>query len=159
MMSIFIRCAWISLSLWVGGLSLFVGVVIPTSFRTFKKEEAGRFLEPLFPAVDRWALIWGTVAAGCLSLIFLRRHLEIRSLVIEIPVILMFLLTLHVTLVLHPQIWEVKRKLGLREFQGTAHGQTLQFAFNRLHRASVQLHLAILALGLLSLGLAPRFLR
>lgn len=152
-------CAAIALALWVGGLSLFIGVVIPVSFRSFGKPEAGRFLDPLFPAVDRWCLIWAAVTAGALFALFLNRHFALRSLVLEIPVGLMFVLTLYTTLILHPEIHEVKRKLQLPELQGTAHQQSIQFAFNRLHQRSVQLHGLILTLGLFSLGLTPRFLK
>jgi len=135
--------AAISLALWVGGLGLFIC----------------RFLDAIFPGVDRWGLVWGTAAMGALILLFLNRHFALRSLVLEVPVAVMYLVTLHLTLVLHPEIYELKRKLSLPEFQGTAHRQTIQFAFNRLHRLSVQLHGIILVLGLLSLGLTPRFLR
>lgn len=150
-MSIFRICAAIALALWVGGLSLFMGVVIPVSFHSFGKGEAARFLETLFPAVDRWCLVWAAVTVGVLF--------ALRSLVLEVPVGLMFVLTLYTTRILHPEIHEVKRKLQLPEFQGTAHQQSIQFAFNRLHQRSVQLHGVILTLGLLSLGLTPRFLK
>ena len=152
-------CASVGLALWVGGLCLFMAVVIPTAFRSFGKEEAGRFLEVLFPAVDRWCLVWGVVAVGALALLFLKRHFALRSLALEIPVGLMFVLTLYIGLVLHPEIHELKRKINLPEFQSSVHQQTMKFAFDRLHRVSVRLHGAILTLGLLSLGLTPRFLK
>ena len=152
-------CAWIGLALWIGGLTLFIGVVTPVAFKTFGKEEAARFVGVLFPAVDRWALIWSLVTAGSLARIFLNRHFALRSLALELPVGLMVVLTLYTSLILHPHIRELKRKIDLPEFQQTAHQQTIQFAFHRLHRCSVQIHGVILTLGLLSLGLAPRFLR
>ena len=130
----------IGLSLWVGGV-------------------AGRFLGFRFPPADRWACFWGAVTLGTLLLFFLNRHLVFSSLVFEFPVALMFFLTFHATFILHPQIRELKRKLNLPEFQQTAHQQTMQFSFNRLHRRSVLYHLLILLLGLLSLGLIPPFLR
>ena len=72
---------------------------------------------------------------------------------------LMFLLTLYTTLVLNPQIRELKRKMDLPEFQGTAHQQTIVFTFKRLDQRSVRLRAVLLALGLVSLGLVPSFLR
>ena len=81
------------------------------------------------------------------------------SLALMILVGLIFVLTLYLIVSLHPQIRELKRKLSLSEFQGTAHQQTIQFTFNRLHRRSVWMHLLILILGFLSLGFIPRFLQ
>jgi len=152
-------CAAISLSLWIGGLSLFVGVVVPAAFSAFQKEEAARFLGALFPSVDRWTLVWAAVTSGALFLVFLNRHLEPSSLVLELPVGVMFALTLYLGLILHPEIHDLKEKLDLPEFRGTAHQQTIQFAFERLHRRSVRLHGFLLFLGWLSLGLTPRFLK
>ncbi|MBI3333273.1 MAG: DUF4149 domain-containing protein [Candidatus Omnitrophica bacterium] len=152
-------CVSVALALWVGGLSLFVGTVIPVSFRSFKKEEAGRFLEVLFPAVDRWCLVWGAAAAGALFLLFRSRHLAPASLALELPVGLMFLLTLYVARVLHPEVHELKRKINLPEFEGSAHQQTMKFAFDRLYKVSVRLHGLLLLLGWFSLGLVPSFLR
>jgi len=151
-------CASIGLGVWVGGLTLWMGVVTPTVFRSLKKEEAGRFLGVLFPAVDRWASVWGLVSAGFLFLLFYGRHFEPRSLVLELPVLVMLILTLYCTFILHPQVRDLKGKLGREEFQGTAHLETVRFAFSNLHKRSVQLHLLILILGWFSLGLVPGFL-
>lgn len=158
-MQTFRICATISLALWVGALSLFAGVVTPVIFKTLKREEAGRLLGALFPAVDRWCLVWGAVTVGNLLAIFFNRHFEARSLVLEIPIAVMFWLTLHVNYVLHPQIRDLKRKIELPEFQGTAHQQAMQFSFQRLHRRSVRLHGIVLTLGLLCMGLLPGFLK
>ena len=148
----------IALALWVGGLSLFSLVVTPVSFRRLPKEEAGRFVGLLFPAVDRWAVVWGTIATLSLLVTFLNRHFAPRSLALEIPVGIMLLLSLHSAYILHPQIQELRRKMALPEFQGTAHLEKLRFAFSHLHRRSVQLHTVMLVLGWFSLGLLPRFL-
>ncbi len=159
-------CAFIGLALWIGGWALMIGVVTPVIFRAhnqepplIRREEAERLLGVLFPAVDRWTLVWGGVTAGTLAALFLNRHFEPRSLVIEIPVGLMFLLNLHSVVILHPQIRELKRKINLPHYQGTSHQQTMQNAFNRLHLRSVQLHGLLLFLGIFVLGLCPRFLR
>ncbi len=147
------------LSLWVGSLALFMGVVTPAIFKNLPKEEAGKVVGILFPAVDRWLLACAAVAVGSLFFLFLNRHFALSSLFLEIPVGLMVVLTLYTSLVLHPQIRELKRTMNLSSFQGTTHQQTIQFTFNRLHLRSVQLNTAILALGLLSLGLTPKFLK
>ncbi len=149
----------ISLSLWIGGSAFFAAVVTPAAFRSLGKEEVGRFLAAIFPAADRWACVCGAVAVLSLYPIFLDRHLETSSLVLELPVLFGLLLTCHNTLIVHPQIRELKRKMNLPEFQGTSHYQTIQFAFGRMHRLSVRLYLGALLLGLLSLGLTPAALK
>lgn len=63
------------------------------------------------------------------------------------------------TFVLHPELKELKRKIQLPEFHGTAHQKTIQFAVDRLQRRSVQLRWAIFTGGLLSLGLLPWLLK
>jgi len=155
---IFKICAWISLSLWIGGLVLWTAVVTPAAFRCFKKEEAGRFLRPLFPAVDRFLLVWALVAAGAIFLSFWNQHLSPQALALEVPVGVMSGLTVYLVEILHPQIRDLSKDLADSKYQGTAHLEKIRFAFNRLHRLSVRLHVIILTLGFLSLGLCPRVL-
>lgn len=157
-MPIFSITAAIALALWVGGLALFMGVVAPVSFRRFSKEEASRYLGALFPAVDRWMLVWTVVTCASLYGVFLRQHFAPRSLILELPVAAMAALTTYAGMILHPQIRDLKRKLALPELQGTAHQARLQFAFDRLHRLSVRVHGIILFLGLFALACASRLL-
>lgn len=157
-MEILKSCAAIALSLWVGGLTLFVGVVTPVSFRSLSREEAGRTIGLLFPAVDRWARVWSAVAVISLSGFYLGRHFQPRSLVLEIPVAVMAMLTGYLVFILHPQVREARQMLLQPEFQGTIHLEKYRFAFNRLHRASVRVHAVILFLGWLTLALVPNFL-
>ena len=81
------------------------------------------------------------------------------SLAFMILVSLILVLTLYLIVIRHPQIQELKRKMDLPEFQGTAHRQTIVFSFKRLHQRSVRLRAVLLVLGLVSLGLVPSFLR
>ena len=158
-MSAIKSCIFIGLGLWVGGLSLWMGVIAPVSFRLLGREEAGRILNALFPPVDRWLMTWAIVSAGSLFFYFLNRHFTPRSLVLELPVALMFCLNYYTAVVLHPQVRDLRRRLNLPEFQNTSHLEKIRFAFDRLHRRSVQLHAVILFLGWLTLGLVPTFLR
>ena len=145
----------LALALWVGGLAFFMLVVAPVSFRTLGKEEAGRILGFLFPVLDRWGLACGAAACMALYGVFLRRHFEPRSLLLEVPVAMMFLLTLHVAVILHPQIRDIRDRVARPEYEGTARQGRLQFVFRNLHRRSVQIHMGILALGLFSVGVFP----
>ena len=151
-------CLVLSLALWIGGLTLFVLAVIPAVFRSFPKEEAGRLVGLLFPPVERWVSVWALAALVVLLLRFHGRHLEPRSLVLEIPLIAAALLTFYSAWVVQPEAQDVKRRMDQPEFKGTAHLEKLRFSFNRLHRLSVRLHGAILFLGWLTLCLAARFL-
>lgn len=148
----------VALALWVGGLAILMAVVTPAAFRSLPKEEVGRYLGVLFPMANRWFLFWSATAMVALFFLFLNRHFHLRSLVIEIPLGLMFVLTVYASLILYPQIHDMKRKIHLPEFQGTAHQQTMTFAFNQLHMRSVQIHAAVLVLGIISLILTPKFL-
>ncbi len=149
-MEILKSCAAIALSLWVGGLTLFVGVVTPILFRSLSREEAGRTVGLLFPAVDRWACVWSAVAVISLA--------ATRSLVLEMPVAVMAGLTAYLVWILNPQIAEQRQLLDKPEFQGTVHAEKFRFGFNRLHRLSVRVHAVILFLGWLALALVPNFL-
>lgn len=155
---LFHTCASVGLGLWTGGLTLFFLVVTPASFRQLPKEEAGRWVGSLLPAVDRWSVVWGTVTCGSLFWVFLNRHFEPRSLALELPVLAMFLLTLHGAYVLHPQIQDLRRKIALPEYQGTARLEKFQFGFRHLHRNSVRLQMLNLVLGWYGLGVLPRIL-
>ena len=157
-MPIFSIMTAVALALWVGGLALFMGVVAPVSFRRFSREEACRYLAALFPAVDRWMLVWAGVTLASLYGLFLKQHFALRSLVLELPVAAMAALTYYAGVVLHPQIQDLRRRLALPELQGTAHQAKLEFAFGTLHRASVRVHAVILFLGLFSLACASRLL-
>ena len=68
-------------------------------------------------------------------------------------------LPLHVAFVLRPQIRELRRKMALPEFQGTAHQGTIRFALQRLERQGVRYRTAALLLALLGLGTALFFSR
>ncbi len=53
-------------------------------------------------------------------------------------------MALHFLFVLRPQIRESERKLHLPEFQGTAHQQTIRFAFRKLQRSCVRVRVLAL---------------
>lgn len=140
-MTVFSAGAAISLGLWVGGVS----------FGVWRRNVASA-------ALDRWGMIWGGAACFLLYMVFLGRHFAARSLFLELPVAVMFLLTLHAGVVLHPQITDLQRQIADPKYAGTARLMKLQYCFDRLRRRSGQLRGAILFLGWFSLGLMPRLL-
>ncbi len=157
-MNILKICTVVSLAVWVGGFIFFSGVMAPVLLRRLGQEEAERILDILSAGVDRWTLVWSTVAAGMIGLHFMDRHFALRSLVLELPILGMLLLTWYRGWILHPQLRDLKRRLKLPQFQGTAHLETVRFSCKRLERRSKQSTTAIVFLGLFSLGLIPGFL-
>ncbi len=144
-MEIFKTCASIGLGMWVGGLS----------FGGWRRDAD---TASAAAALDRWGMIWGSATCFFLYMVFLGRHFETRSLFLEVPVLVMALLTLHAVMVLHPQITDLRRQIADPKYAGTARLVKLQFCFDRLHRRSVQLRGAVLFLGWFMLGLVPRLL-
>ena len=108
------------------------------------------------PVLDRWAVMWGAAACFFLYMAFLGRHFFLRSLSVELPVAAMFLLTLHAKMVLHPQITDLRRQIAAPKYAGTVRLMKLQYCFDRLHRRSVELRGAMMALGCSSLALMLR---
>ena len=148
----------LALALWVGGVTLFWLVVAP-ALRRSGREEAGRVVSMLLPAVDRWSQVWGGVTAAALFGLFLHRHFHPRSLALELPVAIMATLTFYASHLLHPEIQDLRQRMTQPEFQGTVHLEKIRFSFNRLHRLSVRVKGLILFLGWLTLALIPSFLR
>ena len=140
-MPIFHACAIVSLSLWVGGVT----------FGVWRHEASEA-------PVDRWGTIWGASASLFLYMVFAGRHFLLRSLALELPVAVMFLLTLHGVMVLHPQIADLRRQMADPKYAATARLLKLKYCFDRLHLRSGQLRGAILFLGWFSLALTPKLL-
>ncbi len=46
-------CEWLALSVWVGGLLVIIGAVIPAVFNSFGMEPGGRFLTAVFDGYNR----------------------------------------------------------------------------------------------------------
>lgn len=46
-------CEWVALSIWVGGLLVIIGAVIPAVFNSFGMEPGGRFLTSVFDGYNR----------------------------------------------------------------------------------------------------------
>lgn len=108
--------------------------------------------------VDRWSVGWGTVTCIALAGALLNRHFEPASLALELPVGVMLLITLHGAYVLHPQIQDLRRKIALPEYAGTARLEKFEFCFRNLHRNSVRIQMVNLVLGWYCLGILPRTL-
>lgn len=157
-MSVFSVGTAIALGLWVGGWAFWVMAVTPALFRGMERQEAGRVVGILFPAVDRWIQTWAAATVVLALAAFPGRHFEVRSLFLEIPIGIMACLTWYLTVVIHPKARELKRRLHDPELQGTTRSEEIRFAFNRMHRRSVRIGGLLLLAGIFALGLAPRLL-
>lgn len=146
---------FVSVAFWLGGLMFWSFIVLPIAFKSFPKAEAGRFVSVIFPAADYWAVVFAVLTVTGLGGIFLGFYGTTEALMLEIPVGIMFLLTLHTAVVLHPRIQALRRKLQKQEFQETAHLDRIRFDFDRLHHRSVWIQMVIFILGFYVLGALP----
>ena len=116
---------------------------------------------PMTRRSDRWTLFWSLAAfaeaaafQGCQ-----RRHLDLHSLMVLVPLAVAFLLTLYAAFVTHPEIREHKRKMSFPEFAGSSHLKTIEFAHRRLQRKSEFLNRISIGVGVLNLILLAVFLK
>ena len=135
-------CASVALGFWIAGLS--------AAYWKGKIPSSG---------IDRWGMIWGGLTGLFLFRFFLNRHFEPRSLLVELPVAGMVLLTLHSAWIFQPQIADLQHRVADPKYAGTVHWEKLRLCFGNLRKRSVQLHGVILALGGLSLGLMAALFR
>lgn len=114
------------LALMLGGMSFFTLVLAPLAFRTFGREQAGRFLTPVFPLYYRLMAALGLMAAAVL--------VPLWAAAVAAGAGLAFL---ALALVLIPRI--ERYRLGRQAEEPVARA-----AFARLHRLSVIANMALL---------------
>jgi len=148
-----------ALGIWVGGMAVLGFVVAPTVFRSVPSRlQAGT----IFGAIlERFGPMQIGLAAVCLaSLIGLRLlgGLPNRAAVIRFGgVALMLVLVLVSHCYLAPTI--VREREGIANFDSIPAGTPQKAVFDRLHRTSVRLAVATLAIGvavLVCAGLGPK---
>jgi Domain of unknown function (DUF4149) len=139
------------LSIWVGSIVFFSVVVAPGIFRNLERGQAGELLSHLFPDYYLVGALCGGVALAVLVLLFLfdsgSRVMRLFQLAL---VALMLVASLYAGGILEGQIHR------LRAERVTAPGRMAREEagkrFERLHRRSVSLNLAVLGLGGVALG-------
>lgn len=67
------------------------------------------------------------------------------------------ILTLYLAVIVHPQIRDLRRRVALPEFQGTAHLVRLRFCLDQMNRLWIRVRAAVVALA--ALGVLLRVLQ
>lgn len=144
---------FLSLGTWVGSILYLSFVVAPGAFATLSsREQAGAVVAIALGRLHVLGLVAGVVYLG--ARVALTRTLGALARPAALAVILMLVLTLV------SQHWVSPRMAGLRKEMGsvdrTPENHPLRVEFNRLHRISVQLEVAVLLAGLAALFLTVR---
>ncbi len=144
---------FLSLGTWVGSILYLSFVVAPGAFATLSsREQAGAVVAIALGRLQVLGLVAGVVYLG--ARVALARTLGALARPAALAVILMLVLTLR------SQHWVSPRMAGLRKEMGsvdrTPENRPLRVEFNRLHRISVQLEVAVLLAGLAALFLTVR---
>ncbi len=144
---------FLSLGTWVGSILFLSFVVGPGAFSTLgSRDLAGAVVGMALGRLHVLGLIAGVIYLA--SRVALTRSLSALASAAALLVIVMLILTLV------SQYWVSPRMAQLREQMGsvdaTPQDNPLRIQFNRLHRISVQLEVAVLLAGLVALFLTVR---
>ena len=63
------------------------------------------------------------------------------------------MLALYLRVIVHPQVLDLRRRIALPEFQGTAHLVRLRFCLEQMTRLWARVRAAIVALAVLGIAL------
>lgn len=136
-----------SLFVWIGGITFFSFIVTPTLFKQIPKEMVTKVLEALFPKYYFMGYFCGAVAL----LTHLVGGFQIAGgfswYVLKLAVLIgMVVLTYYAGLVVYPEVHRLKTEVLAQE--GAEANPQLKADFDKMHRVSVLLNLAVLILGL-----------
>jgi hypothetical protein len=145
MNSVWHFCYNFTLSLWIGGISIFTFIITPVIFRSFERDMAGKIVGKLFPGYFTYNIVLSVLA---LILLLMVRSLFTKSgfnLSLAL-VICAVLINLFVSFKLHPDIKNVKQEI--HSFEAPAPDSPLRKKFGKLHAISASLNLLLLAEGI-----------
>jgi uncharacterized membrane protein len=136
-----------ALGIWVGGMAVLGFIVAPTVFRTVPSRlQAGTIFGSILERFGPMQIGLGVVCLAALVALRLLGGLPNRAAVIRFGgVALMLILVLISHCYVAPAI--VRERQGIVNFDSIPPGTPQKAAFDRLHRMSVQLAVATLALG------------
>jgi len=143
----------LSLSVWVGSVVFFSAVVAPDSFGVLGRSAAGTFLSRIFPHYYLLGTACGlaALAATVLLLLFDSGFRLLRAVQMAL-LVLMLAGNVYAGTILEGRLHRLReeREGALDRTQRAV----VERHFVRLHRRSVTLNLAVLALGVVGLGSA-----
>ena len=137
-----------ALGIWVGGMAVLGFIVAPTVFRTVPSRlQAGTIFGSILERFGPMQIGLAIVCLACLVALRLLGGLPNRAALIRFGgVAMMLILVLVSHCYLAPAI--VREREGIANFDSIPPGTPPKAVFDRLHRASVQVSVATLAIGL-----------
>ncbi len=144
-------CEWLALSLWVGGLLVIIGAVIPAVFNSFGMEPGGRFLTSVFDGYNRLVVAAAVMILGALAVrIFaLGESVTGAASVVRTELILLGLMLVMTIAIIG---WLGPKSVRLQELafatKGEAERKEAYQAFFRVHSIVRGLYLVNLGLGI-----------
>ena len=144
---------FLSLGTWVGSILYLSFVVAPGAFATLgSRDLAGAVVGMALGRLHLLGLLAGALYLA--SRVALARSLSALGSAAALLVVLMLLLTLISQYGVSPRLAALRVEMG--SVDATPQDNPLRVQFNRLHRASVQLEVAVLLAGLVALFLTVR---
>lgn len=141
------------LSLWVGGIFLFTFVVTPVIFKSYGRDMAGEIVGKLFPSYFLFSVIIALLSLALFLVSFQDRTIPGFNLSLLL-LIAAVVLSLYVSVRLHPEIKKVKQEIA--SFEKTSPDDQLRKKFRTLHGQSAILNLLMLADGIALLVISLR---
>ncbi len=139
---------FLSLGTWLGSIIYLSFVVAPGAFSTLgSRDQAGAVVGMALGRLHVLGLIAGVIFL--LSRILLARSISALVALAALAVILMLALTLISQYAVAPHMAHLRAAMG--SVDRTPEDHPLRVQFNRLHRASVRLEVAVLLAGLAAL--------
>lgn len=143
----------LSISVWIGSVVFFSAVVAPDAFGVLGRSAAGSFLSRIFPHYYLLGTACGLAAlAATVLLLLLDSGFRFLRAVQMAVLVLMLAGNVYAGTILEGRIHRLREEREAttdRTRRGVIDGD-----FARLHRRSVTLNLAVLALGMIGLGSA-----
>jgi len=143
----------LALAVWIGGLIVIVGAVIPAVFNTFGMEPGGRFLTRVFDGYNRLTVAAIVLLVGAMGW----QGWQGRGAAGPVPppdrletvlLTLMILSAVLIIAVLGPRTVTLQEQAFAAQAQGEAAKKAAYDAFFRLHMVVRALYLANLGLGM-----------
>jgi Domain of unknown function (DUF4149) len=147
---------FVSLVCWLGGMVFFSAIVAPILFKELPMAEAGKFVSALFPRYYLLGYVSGTIGFALAIYICVVRTPRLWWALAALALLVALCLSAYAGAVVRPQVD------AIRTVAEEANPDPARRAeFDRLHRLSVQLNGAVMALNLAALlssavALAPR---
>ena len=144
-----------AIAIWIGSLVMLSFVVAPTLFRELPPESAGTAVGAILAGYAHLGVACGAIAA-VLSILLARRSADGMSYRMAAALLaLMIILTLYASEVIAPEAHALRTEMHASDLTPDE-ATSRRAAFGAVHRKSVLVHGAVLALGIVLLGFEAR---